>query len=139
MDRQLDNEGTKRKADEDIVEIRSRCQSSPQDFINMTTWAAIFIWAGLVLLPAKVNLITALTNWGVWSLAFIGAGVIVLLGMLICLLWSECARPKGRRLILALILLGIGLQGVVGWQIIWPVVLITIGISIMLRGVFSLR
>jgi len=139
MHRQLHDEGTKRKADEDIVEMRPRRQRSPCDLVTMFTWAAVFIWAGLALLPNKVNFITASTNLGPWSLVFVGAGVIVLLGILICLLWPEYARPVGRRFILALILLGIGLQGVVGWRVIWPALLVAIGISILLRGVLSLR
>ena len=122
---------------DDKTKDKTQHQRSPRDLVNTITWAACFVWAGLVLIPDKLNFITASTNWGAWSLIFIGTGVIVLLGLLVCRIWPEYYKPEGRRFILALVLLGIGLQGVVGWRIIWPIVLIAVGVSIALRGVFS--
>lgn len=121
---------------DDSADEKARCQKAPRDLVNTITWAACFVWAGLVLIPDKLNFITASTRWGAWSLIFVGTGIIVLLGILICRLWPEYYRPVWRRLMLALVLLGIGLQGVVGWRIIWPILLIAIGVSIALRGIF---
>lgn len=121
---------------DDSADEKARCQKAPRDLVNTITWAACFVWAGLVLIPDKLNFITASTRWGAWSLIFVGTAIIVLLGILICRLWPEYYRPVWRRLMLALVLLGIGLQGVVGWRIIWPVLLIAIGVSIALRGIF---
>ena len=122
---------------DDKTKDKTQHQRSPRDLVNTITWAACFVWAGLVLIPDKLNFITASTNWRAWSLIFAGAGVIVLLGLLVCRIWPKYYRPVGGRFILALVLLGIGLQGVVGWRIIWPIVLIAVGVSIALRGVFS--
>jgi len=118
------------------AEDKTQYQRAPRDLVNTITWAACFIWAGLVLIPDKFNFITTTTSWGEWSLIFIGAGVIVLLGMLFCRIRTSHYRQTGKRAILALVLLGIGLQGIVGWRIIWPIVLIAIGVLIALRGLF---
>jgi len=118
------------------AEDKTQCQKTARGLVNTITWAACFIWAGLVLIPDKLNFITTSVNWGAWSLIFVGTGIIVLLGILICRIYPKYYRPVGKRLILALVLLGIGLQGVVGWRIIWPVILIAIGVSIALRGIF---
>jgi len=115
---------------------KAQRQRAPRDLVNTITWAACFVWAGLVLIPDKLNFITASVSWGVWSLIFVGIGIIVLLGMLLCRIYPKYNRPMGKRLILALVLMGIGLQGVVGWRIIWPIILIAIGVSIALRGIF---
>ena len=118
------------------AEDKTQQKRATRDLVNTITWAACFIWAGLVLIPDKYNYITTTTSWGEWSLIFVGAGVIVLLGMLIGRIRSRLYRQTWKRTILALVLLGIGLQGIVGWRIIWPIILIVIGVLIVLRGIF---
>ena len=105
-----------------------------RDPVNVVTWAAIFIWAGLVLLADTLDFKTGFSWWNTWALIFVGAGIIVIVGALIRLLVPEHRRPVTGGFIVGLILLGIGLGGLIGWGVVWPVVLILIGLLIVLRG-----
>jgi hypothetical protein len=111
-----------------------------RDPVDAAGWAAIFIWAGLVLLGDNMGLLDNLsTRLEAWSVIFIGAGVIVLLGVLFRLLVPAYRRPVTGSLIFGVILLGIGLGEVVGWVVIGPLVLIAIGVGVLLRGLLGGR
>ncbi len=71
---------------------------------------------------------------GAWPLIFLGAGVIILIEVLIRLTVPDYRRPVGGNLFLAAIFFGIGLGGVFGWNITWPLILIALGIIFLLRG-----
>ena len=99
-----------------------------QDSLDSIGWAAAFIWAGVVVFLAL--------NFGLgeqgWSLFFLGAGVcLVVLGIYlrrfpihlnIIKIW-----PVFGDLIWAAILFALG----TGWGLIWPLILIAIGVSIL--------
>ena len=102
-----------------------------RDPLNAAGWAFLFIWAGLVLLAGILdNLRIGLEAW---SVIFIGAGVLVLLGVLLRLFVPAYRRPVGGSIVFGFILVGIGLGEVVGWIAIWPLILIGIGVSWLLR------
>jgi hypothetical protein len=111
-----------------------------RDPINAVTWAAIFIWAGLVLLAKNIHL---LSNWNVedWPVIFIGVGVIILLSMIARFLMPAYRRNIANGLIPGLIFLGVGLSWLNNWNwdIIWPIILIAVGLSIVLGGIFRKR
>jgi hypothetical protein len=109
------------------------------DPLSRVIWAGILIWAGAVLLVNNLGLLRAVPLLGgmsAWSLAFAGAGVIILLEVLIRLVVPEYSGPVIGSLIIALILLGVGLDDVVGWSIIWPSIVIGFGVVILLRALF---
>jgi len=113
-----------------------------RDPINAGCWAAIFIWAGLVLLGET-------TNWGpdtfwwwtTWALIMAGAGVILLLCALIRLLTPAYRRPLIGNVILGAVFLGVGLNELSDWN--WAttgaIILIGIGLTIVLGGIFRKR
>ena len=109
-----------------------------RDPVDAAGWAAILIWAGLVLLAENMEILGNLSILGyrleAWSVIFIGAGIIVLLGVVVRLLMPAYRPPVGGSLIFGVILLGIGLGEVVGWVAIWPLILIAIGVGVLLRG-----
>jgi hypothetical protein len=71
-----------------------------------------------------------------WSVIFAGAGVILLIEVLVRTLLPEYRRPVGGTLFLAAIFIGIGLGDIFGWNIIWPLILIGFGVAVLLRGVW---
>lgn len=101
-----------------------------RDPINTTLWALILIWAGLVLIAINLDIFRA--GWDAWPIIFLGAGVIVLLGVVVRLLVPAYRRPVTGSIILGFILLGIGLGQLLQWEIVGALVLIAIGLSILL-------
>jgi hypothetical protein len=113
-----------------------------RDPLSSIVWAGMLIWAGLVLLGYNTGLISLRmgdTLIEPWSVVFAGAGVIVLLEVAVRLLVPAYRRAIGGTLIFAAILLGIGLGDLVGWNIVWALILIALGVSVLLRGLFGGR
>ena len=105
-----------------------------RDPVDAVVWAFIFIWAGLVFLAENMGLLVRFEPLEAWSIGFIGAGLIVLLGVVLRLLVPAYRRPVTGSLVFGVILLGIGLGEVVGWVVIGPLILIAIGVGVLLRG-----
>jgi hypothetical protein len=101
-------------------------------------WAFILIWVGVVLLGANMGFFDDVPLEA-WSIGFIGAGVIVLLTVLLRLLMPAYRKPVAGSVILGVIFIGIGLGETIGWVIIGPLVLIGIGVGIILTGLFRRR
>ena len=114
-----------------------------RDPLGAAVWAAILIWAGLVLLAENIGLLANLTIQDTavdaWPIIFIGAGGIVFLEVLVRLLVPSYRRPVGGTLTFAVILVGVGLGNLFGWAIVLPLVLIAIGVSALLRGLIRGR
>ena len=133
------------KRDEKSVDEKSR-----NDPPSTITWAAILIWAGLVFLADNLGYLKNLpvanlpqgvqvTNLQSWTVIFLGAGVILLLNVIGRLLIPAYRRPIGGTLVLAAIFFGVGLGNLFGWAVVWPIILIAIGLSFLLRGAFRRR
>ncbi len=134
MSEQPRNEKDEKEEKEEKGRDESWDEKFRRDPLNAAGWAFLFIWAGLVLLAENMGILDNLrAGLDAWSVIFIGAGVIVLLGVLIRLFVPAYRRPVGGSIIFGFILLGIGLGEVVGWIAIWPLILIGIGVSWLLR------
>lgn len=109
-----------------------------RDPVDAAAWAGMLIWAGLVLLADNLNIFG--TRWETWPIIFLGAGLIVLLGVAVRLLVPAYRRPVTGSTIFGVILLGIGLGALTdwGWGVMLGLVLIVIGVGALLRG-FILR
>jgi hypothetical protein len=97
-------------------------------------WAVLLMWAGVMLLASNLKWFAAFEGIPVWSIGFMGAGVIVLLSVVFRLLVPAYRRPLAGNLIFAAILFGIGFGEIISWVIVGPLVLIAIGVGLLLTG-----
>jgi hypothetical protein len=113
-----------------------------RDPLGAIIWALILIWAGLVLFAGNVGFLDSLglpRGFETWGIIALGAGVIVFIEVIVRLLVPEFRRPVGGSLIFAAILVGVGLQEVWGWEVVWPAILIAIGVGVLIRGLLPKR
>ncbi len=110
-----------------------------RDPLSGIVWAGILIWAGLVLLVDNLGLLARFERLDAWAVIFIGAGLIVLLEVAIRLLVPAYRRAVTGTLILGFILIGIGLENLLSWNVIWPLILIALGVFILVRGLIWRR
>ena len=118
---------------------RSMEEKWQHDRLRAISIAVILIWGGLVALAGTTNLFNY--NWDRhgWSIFLLGVGVILIVKVIIRSLIPEYRRSVGGSLIIGIILVGVGLGDLGGWNYVWPIVLIAIGLFIVLRGVFHRR
>ena len=113
-----------------------------RDPLGTLTWALVLIWAGVALLMHNLGILEGLGFLGRMepqSLIFAGAGLIVLAMVVFRILNPEHRRPVTGNIIFGFILIGIGLGDAVGWEIIWAVIIIAIGVSLLLGGLLRRR
>lgn len=112
-----------------------------RDPIEAAVWAFVLIWFGVAWLLSNTDfwygILGEKADW--WAIGFLGAGVILLLGVLVRLLRPAYRRPIAGGLIVGFIFIGIGLGQIWDWVIVAPLILIAIGVGLLLTGVFRRR
>ncbi|HSG17127.1 MAG TPA: hypothetical protein VLE70_12510 [Anaerolineae bacterium] len=123
-----------------------------RDPLAALVWALILIWAGVVLLAGNLGAFDLMSEFAerlpfgggadlpievdffpmeAWSVFWLGAAAILLLEVAIRVLVPAYRRSVVGTLILAGVFIGLGLGT---WNCVWPLILIGIGLSIILRG-----
>lgn len=141
------DEKEREKQEEKSSEEKNWDEKYRRDPISSISWAFVLVWAGLVFLADNLGILNSIQARGAglpglgflgrleaWSVILIGAGVIVLIGALARLAMPEHRRPLGGALFLGLVLIGIGLGNIFGVELVWPLILIALGLSFLLRG-----
>ena len=131
----------------------SKEEKGRQDTLGLIVWALILIWAGVVFLADNMGILgsfdTILESIGLrsaelpfklpflnleaWSLIFVGAGFLLLAEVVIRLLLPSYRKPILGTAILAVVALGIGLGA---WGLIFPFILIIVGLALLLGAFF---
>jgi len=101
------------------------------DRLNSVAWAAIFLWAALVLLAEAAGYPSGSSWWNGWAVFFVGAGAIVLVETVVRLLVSEYRSSWWWSLIVGSVLVGIGLDSWEAWAWICALALAVLGVSIL--------
>lgn len=127
-----------------------------QDQLSSITWAFILIWAGVVFLTINMGWVDRLIKSAfitrflpdnmiifepaIWSIIMLGAGVIILMEVVVRILLPQFRRHVGGSLIVAFVFIAIGLFNIFGWEwdllwrYMWPAVLIIAGIGVLIGG-----
>jgi hypothetical protein len=134
----LRKRGEKQEKDEEKQE-KNWDEKWRRDPLNAAAWALILIWGGLVLLASNIGIFHWVDLEDAWPVFFVGAGAILLLEVAVRLFMPAYRGPVMGTVILALVFLGIGLGGLINWNLIWAFVLIALGVSILVRGFFQRR
>jgi len=127
------------KHEEKTVEEKWR-----RDPLGTVTWALVLIWAGIVLLVAGnsniIQNIPAVRTLGglgwlsaTWSIIFLGAGVLFLIEAVIRLVVPAYRRPILGTIFFGVILIGIGLGNIFDWRIVFALLLVFLGLSLVFR------
>jgi hypothetical protein len=135
-DEKLD-EKQQEKITEKSPEEKAWDEKARRDPLSSMLWAGILIWAGVAFLIQNLGLLRSMglpASFDGWSLVFAGAGVILMVGVLIRLTVPEYRGPVVGQVILGMVFLSIGLGDTYGWQILGPVAIIIIGMIVLFRA-----
>ncbi len=140
-----EEEKTHEKAEKEEKSWEEKWRRDP---VGSIVGALVLIWVGLVflaanlgalrglrgLLPPRIEVLEEVPLLQAWPFVFLGAGVLVLLGVVVRLLVPAYRRPVGGDIVFGCILLGVGLGWWLGWEIVVPAVVIAIGAGLLLSG-----
>jgi hypothetical protein len=107
------------------------------DSLGRFTFAGILIMAGLIWLADGLNLLPQLGEAQVKDWIFLGAGGLLLLEGVLRVFSPDGYGPSTWRMIVGIVLLGLGASAVFGISLStswWPIILIIMGISALGRG-----
>lgn len=128
-----------------------RQEKHQRDVLSSLAWALILIWAGLVFLASNIGWLDQIQisqflptqidvlGQAPWALIFLGAGVILFLEALLRTFIKAYRHTSGSGFFLAAIFIGIGLSMISTWNLIWPFILIAMGLATLIGALVRNR
>jgi hypothetical protein len=107
--------------------------------IETIFWGGLLLWLGLVFMIANFGLFTFITMENTWKWILMGAGVLALASNLFRLSSPDYPDPEAWDYIFTAGFLIGGLSGftTINFDIVWPFVLIIIGVIVLARVVMG--
>ena len=128
------------------AEVVDKKEKHPNDPLDALTWGLILIWAGFIFLASNLGWLEqirfqplGIDGIGTWPAIFIGIGLLVFLEAIIRSLIPAYRASIAGNLFTAAISLGIGLGMVMGFQLVWPFILIAMGLSAIASALLKHR
>ena len=135
------------KHEEKSADEKNYEEKYQRDPLGAIVWAVILMWVGVVLLAKNLGYLDQLglkLNFAdlpfdvpfigdSWSLIFLGIAVTLMIEIVIRLLIPDYRQPLMGTVIFLIACIGLAFGS---WNLIWPLILIAIGASILLRGLF---
>ena len=155
-DKHTDKRDEKQFDEKDEKELHKHDEKiEERDTLSSITWAAMLIWAGLVFLAANTGWLDTIIAHSfiarylpaemvmfepaIWGIIMLGAGIILLAEAIIRLLVPSIKRRVVGTLVLGGVFIGIGLGNFFGWDLIWPFILILLGVSVLVGGLLRTK
>ena len=135
--RRGEKEEEKRETEDEKRTEKQSGEKWVRDPVRGISLGIILIWGGIVAYLSVGNIVKA-SWWQGWAVFLAGTGAILLVKAAIRLM-PAYRRPAGGTVIIGIILLGVGIGDIVGWNYTWPVILIAIGVIIIGRIFFRRR
>jgi hypothetical protein len=104
--------------------------------IETIYWAGVILWAGLVFGADALGILPQIGGASAWSWVFAGAGLLALLGDILRVASSDWPDPGTWDYIWAVGLLAIGLAGLFGQEIAFPLILVLAGVIAVVTAIF---
>lgn len=132
-------------------DVKKHHKKNQRDVLGSLAWALILIWAGLVFLASNIGwldqfqisqvLPTEIDVLGQrpWALIFLGAGVILFVEALLRIFIKDYREGSGGGFFLAAVFIGIGLSMISTWNLIWPFILIALGLATLISALVRHR
>lgn len=150
-DKHFDEKSEKQFDEKDEKELRKHDEKvEERDTLSSVVWAIMLIWAGLVFFAANTGWLDTIITHSfmarylpdemvvfepvIWGIILLGAGIILLAEAVVRLLMPSYKRRVLGTFILGIVFVGVGLGNFFGWDLVWPFILIVMGICVLLGG-----
>jgi cation transport ATPase len=134
--RRNEKEEEKREKEDEKRQEKQMDEKFRRNPVRGIIFALILIWGGVVAFLETSHVVKA-SWWQAWAVFLAGTGFILLIKAAFRLM-PEHRRPIGGTIVIGVVLLGVGLGDLIGWQYTWPVILIIFGI-VLVGAVFFRR